>query len=534
MKISIAGKLVTAVGLTLVVALSAGFLGVLTREDRQTSRDFRRELATITGYARSMREFLAQNHPHGRSDTTLYGLNTIPVIAAWRTAQLYASEKGYRFTTPSLRPRNFRNTPDRFERLALEAFERNLSLEEYSAFTSLSGEEVFRYAVPMRLTRDCLPCHGSPAGEPDAFGHPREGMSVGDLKGAWVVTAPLTLMASRQGANRRFLFWIGVSIIAVTSGVIFLAIRAILYPLRELVTTIRRIGEGRIEERVEMVSRDEVGELAREFNEMIDRLEASYATLEERVRERSRALERSQAQLVQASKLAALGELVGGIAHEINNPTGVIVMRGASLMQEVESRGLSEDIVDDIEVIQRQSDKIAQITSGLLAFSRQAPFSPQPTDINRTVSNAVGLVQNVLRNRDIAYRPEFSDVLSPVQADTTRIEQVLLNLFNNAMDAMPDGGELCVATRLEVDAEGGQWVRISVRDTGTGILEEHLNRLFDPFFTTKEVGKGTGLGLAISYGIVEEHGGHLEVESEWGAGAVFHIVLPIAGSDSEV
>jgi signal transduction histidine kinase len=235
---------------------------------------------------------------------------------------------------------------------------------------------------------------------------------------------------------------------------------------------------------------------------------------------------RLEEQLLQSAKLAALGELVGGIAHEVNNPTGIIVMRSANLMREAEDQGLPEEIVDDIEVIQRQSNKIAQITSGLLAFSRQAPFSPQPSDMNRTVINAAALVENVLRSKGISYRPELSSDLPLVLADTTRIEQVLLNLFNNAMDAMPEGGELCVSTGTMRDDAGDRWVRIAVQDSGTGISEEDLGRVFDPFFTTKEVGKGTGLGLSISYGIIQEHGGRLEVESARGEGAQFQIVLP--------
>lgn len=235
---------------------------------------------------------------------------------------------------------------------------------------------------------------------------------------------------------------------------------------------------------------------------------------------------RLEDQLIQSSKLASLGELVGGIAHEINNPASIILMRASSLMREAKATGCPDDILDDIAVIQRQCSKVAQITSGLLAFSRQSPFDPKPADVNRTVSNAIGLVEQLMKNRDITCHTELDPDLPTVLLDTTRVEQVMLNLFNNAMDAMPDGGRLSVLS--SVCEEGGQrMIRVAVSDTGEGVAHEHLDRLFDPFFTTKDVGKGTGLGLAISYGIVQEHGGRLTVESQPGEGATFTLLIPI-------
>ena len=233
-------------------------------------------------------------------------------------------------------------------------------------------------------------------------------------------------------------------------------------------------------------------------------------------------------QLIQSSKLASLGELVGGIAHEINNPASIILMRAASLTREATEERCPDDILDDISVIQRQCEKVAQITSGLLAFSRQAPFSPKTVDANQTVQSAVGLVEHVMGNRGITCEMELDPDLPLAMLDTSRIEQVLLNLINSAMDAMPNGGTLSVVSAAHTD-KNTKMIKLTVTDTGEGIPRENLERVFDPFFTTKEVGKGTGLGLAISYGIVQDHGGRLEVESQAGQGAAFTMLLPVEG-----
>jgi methyl-accepting chemotaxis protein len=403
MRIGLAGKLIIAGGVTLVMALSAGFWVVLTREDRQARQDFKAELSTITGYAKAVQVFMAENPVVTQNDTTYYGLNHVPVVAAWLTAQSHAKKNDYIFRTPSLMPRSKKNAPTAFERRALLAFEQDPDLEEYTEEALVDSGRVLQYAVPLHLTPDCLACHGEPKGRKDPFGYATEGMKLGDLRGAFSLQAPLTALSTRQAKNRQAIFLTGLGIVLVTSGAVFVAIRVVTRPLDGFLAAIRRIGAGEIQERVSVYSDDEVGELAAELNHMADQLEASYATLEDRVQERTKALEQSQTLLVQASKLAALGELVGGIAHEVNTPIGIIIMRLASLRPDSTQKGLSKELLEDLDVIQRQANKVAQITSGLLAFARQTPFSPHQMQLNRVVENAVALVDNVMRNKGIQY-----------------------------------------------------------------------------------------------------------------------------------
>ena len=236
---------------------------------------------------------------------------------------------------------------------------------------------------------------------------------------------------------------------------------------------------------------------------------------------------RLEEQLVQSAKLAAVGKLVSGIAHEVNNPVSIIKMHIANVMQDIERQKLPEDLIKTLRIIQRQNNKISQIMIGLLAFSRQGSFSPEWSDVNQPVQAAVRLVENTLQNQGIVYQANLKDSLPRVFLDPIRIEQVLVNLFNNAIDTMSSGDVLSVSTALETDETYRDWVVIRVKDTGEGVEEEHISHLFDPFFTTKEVGEGTGLGLSVSYGLIQEHKGRIEVSSQKGKGTEFQIYLPV-------
>lgn len=313
---------------------------------------------------------------------------------------------------------------------------------------------------------------------------------------------------------------VGIWTILSTAYAVYFAVRRLTRPLGELTEMAHKLGEGRLEERIHFQTRDEIGELAGTFNQMAASLQSYQDTLEQKVEERTRALKYSQRQLLQATKLASVGELAGGVAHQINNPAGIILMRAGRLGQEIGQHHLSGEAQEDVQVIQRQVEKIHSIVSALVKFARQMPTELHPTDLNNVVRRAVSLIEELARNRGVEVVLDLQELPSAA-ADSAQLEQVLINLVNNALDAMPEGGTLTFATRG--DPPG---VTLAVADTGSGIAAQHLPRLFDPFFTTKEVGQGTGLGLAISYGIVQEHRGTIEVESELGKGSRFTLCLP--------
>lgn len=246
--------------------------------------------------------------------------------------------------------------------------------------------------------------------------------------------------------------------------------------------------------------------------------------LEQKVEERTRDLKQTQAQLIQSGKLAAVGTLAAGVAHELNQP--LMVIRGYAQELLADERVASEEICEDLRRIEAQTTRMAAIINHLRVFSRQSKGKREVTDLNQVVTGALTFLAQQLKTKNIAVVQELLPALPPVWTDPLQIEQVFLNLVTNARDAMEEVGTGTITIRTELAADSRVW--LSVTDTGPGIPPDLQTRIFDPFFTTKEVGKGTGLGLSICHGIVEEHGGALKMESPMadGRGARFTIVLP--------
>jgi PAS domain S-box-containing protein len=231
----------------------------------------------------------------------------------------------------------------------------------------------------------------------------------------------------------------------------------------------------------------------------------------------------------ESEKLAAIGALAAGVAHEINNPIGIMTSRMELILEEADRAGLPLPVRDDLQVLQRNAHRVGRITQGLLSFARRGSGGRQPTDLNAVVAETLLLFESHAVKAGVKVERRLAVPLPAVAADANQLQQVLLNLLNNARDALGDHGEIHVETGPAPTRPG--WVRLAVTDTGPGIPPDLLGRVFVPFFTTKP--GGTGLGLPISYRIVKDHGGLLEVQSEPGAGTAFSILLPaLAGATS--
>jgi len=245
-------------------------------------------------------------------------------------------------------------------------------------------------------------------------------------------------------------------------------------------------------------------------------------------------LKATQARLIEASKMRALGELVAGVAHELNNP-----LMASQTILHVMFKNLSEDFPERerLEIIRKCNDRIEKIVEHLREFSRQTQPDFREIDINRPVENALIITGQQLLNHNISIVRELTEGLPRVVGDANQLEQVFLNLISNARDAMDEvtgTKELKIRSYLrEHDHDGSPVVVVSMKDTGVGIPEEHLNKVLEPFFSTKPVGKGTGLGLSLCFGIMEAHGGGLEIKSQEGKGTEVSVFLPVKGSGKE-
>jgi two-component system, NtrC family, sensor kinase len=308
--------------------------------------------------------------------------------------------------------------------------------------------------------------------------------------------------------------------------IMFLMNRFLNQPVKELIECTHRVAQGDLDFQIPIRSEDELGIVARSFNQMTQDLKRAKTALtewanrlEQLVDERTRDLREAQERLVRSEKMASVGKLAAGVAHEINNPlTGVLTF--SQLLMEQFPPESSE--YHDLKVINQETLRCRKIVRGLLEFSRQTAPEKSSVDIRVLLDEVLNIVVNQESFQNIQLVREMDDEVPPLMVDRDQIKQVFFNIIVNASEAMSNEG--IIKIRTEYDIERSQ-VIISFEDNGPGISQQNLDKLFDPFFTTKEM--GTGLGLAISYGIIKVHRGNIEVKSNLDEGCRVLITLPV-------
>ncbi len=277
-------------------------------------------------------------------------------------------------------------------------------------------------------------------------------------------------------------------------------------PISKIINGFENLNFNKDISKININTHDEIAILGNKFNHMAERLQTTHKELTE-----------AQNKLIHTEKLAAIGTLVSGIVHEVNNPLAGL----KNCMNRIKKKPEPEEFLKYFKLMTDASDKIEYVIKGLLDFSRKSSIENIPVDINKTIVHSLDLTQAQLSYKSIDLILDVPENIGFCLGDHHQLEQVLMNLLLNSIDSMPDGGSLCLSSYKK---DG--YIYISIEDSGTGIKKEHLANIFDPFFTTKEVGKGTGLGLPISSNFIQAHGGDIQVESVVNRGTKITISLP--------
>ena len=334
--------------------------------------------------------------------------------------------------------------------------------------------------------------------------------------------------------TRRALILFGVSTVIILV-IAYWAIGTVTRPMKLLGESVDSFAEGQFQKAIVMDRKDEIGKLVEGFTKMAAKLQKAYEALEGKVRASNTELEKAyyllkqrQEQLIRSEKMAALGQLSAGVAHEIRNPLTSIKIFIQSLEKEID---LDESQQEDFRIIKKEIDRLNEIVVRFLNFARPEDPQFQPVNLSALVLDTLNLLAAKIRNHGLRQDVSFPADLPWVKGDPRQLDQVLLNLLLNAIEAMPKGGVLKVRSTVTVISETQEpRLQLIVQDTGPGIGETEKSYLFDPFFTTKE--GGTGLGLSIAYAIVQKHNGQIEVESEVGNGTSFILTLPLAEEET--
>lgn len=422
----------------------------------------------------------------------------------------------YVYKRVSDRPLNPENTADVFDLKLMAYFSQNRHMTERHGREEIRGKKYLIYARPVFAETDCLRCHGDPPASSvirKKYGATGKfNWQAGELVGLESVSIPLdkALANARRMALDAFIFGMG------TLTFLFLALYAtfrhlVTSPLNRLSGIFRGIAQGTepLGREIPSTRGDEIGDLTWSFNILAKHLLEAHARLKETAE-----LEK---QMMETEKLAALGQLSAGVAHEINNPLGGIQLCFNNLIgTEMEADNREKHI----EVINSGFGRIQSIVRHLLDFAKNAPLCIAPASVNSILENVLNLAGYTVHGKDIQVVRAFAEDLPAIPADANKLEQVFLNLIINAVQAMDRGGTLTIRTRGDA-----AHCFVAVSDTGPGIPAGVLQKIFNPFYTTKGVGEGTGLGLTVSKSIVEQHSGRITVETSE-KGSTFTVELP--------
>lgn len=433
------------------------------------------------------------DQPRIQTDSGITLVKRNPAMVT-RELSEYAQKAGHGwFRVTSLRPVNPLNVPDDFERASLKLFEKT-DLDEYIKISTFRGEKTLRYIAPLKVKPTCIGCHS------------QHGYAVGDIRGALSITIPIQWADAAIRKNNRTIVLFGVvSILGVTGLLTFLFNILVSARLSDLEQVMDSYPDPPLPEVDLPEGDDEIGRLSSRFSALCTRLDSSRKRLDQ-----------AQEQAFYNEKMASLGQITAGIAHEVNNPLGGLLNCVKNMQDEPDNHELHARYLPLLDKGLRQ---IESIMRQLLNFGRNEPLQLRKVHLDEEIRECFSLLGYRMKNIDLMFDLHVTE---PHCIDTEAVKQIIVNIGLNAVQAMPEGGTLTVTSREEISN-----LVMIFKDSGTGISSEIIDRIFDPFFTTKEVGQGTGLGLAVTYALVQKMGGSISVDSKPDRGTRFTVIIPI-------
>ncbi|MGI9537942.1 MAG: ATP-binding protein [Desulfocapsaceae bacterium] len=406
----------------------------------------------------------------------------------------YAQKAGHGwFRVTSLDPVNPLNEPDAFERSSLERFNK-IPLDEYMEIESSDSHKMLRYISPLIVKSSCLSCHA------------KHGYKEGDIRGALSISIPIDWADSIIKRNNIFIFMLGSFAVLAVTGLLYLLFNALVSNrLAALEQIMDHYPEGPDPDISPPEGEDEIGRLSSRFAALCVRLDQSRSKLQQ-----------AHEQAFYNEKMAALGQITAGIAHEVNNPLGGLLNCVSNIQDDPENKELQTRY---LPLIDKGLHQIESIMRQLLNFGRNMPLQLTKVDIDEEIKECMVLLNYRMKNIDLNLQLGITETLC---VDTEAIKQIVVNIGLNAIQAMPDGGKFTIISSYESDK-----ITIIFSDTGIGIDKEIIDKIFDPFFTTKEVGQGTGLGLAVTYSLLQQMGGTIKVDSRMSGGTTFTVQIPV-------
>lgn len=401
-----------------------------------------------------------------------------------------------------------------------------LSTSERSRIFQGKNHRILAMITPIYNDPDCYnaACHA----------HPKEMRVLG------VLDVGMSLVDVDNQLKRNqvlFIFFTLIAILCISSILALYIHRLVTKPVKHLVSATKTVALGNLDVELTVKTKDEIGQLAISFNRMVEDLKKAHQQiqswnieLEKKVEERTQKLRMAREQLIQSEKMASMGVLASSVAHEINNPLQGIFTYIKLMLKiisgkdaEIDQKRL-ESFKNYLELMGNEIGRCGDMVKNLLVFSKQTKMEVQEARINNIIKNSLLLIENKIKLQNIEVVLNLQEDIPIIYCDMKQIQQTLLAIIINAVEAMPKGGKIIIDS-LDI---GNKEIEITIADTGPGIPRENLKHIFDPFFTTKDSAKSTGLGLFVAYGIIREHKGTITVESEVGKGTAFHIKLPVS------